>query len=404
MRYFILCFFCFSVFSEPVVNGIDIFFEDGHVNTIKNKKIALLTNHTGVDKNLNTTVERFHKEAKDFSLVAIFSPEHGINGNQYGNEKIENTKYNDIKIYSLYGETRRPTKEMLKNIDIIFFDMQDIGTRAYSYVNTLFYVMEEAAKNNVSVYVLDRPNPMGGNIVDGPMLEEKYRSFMGYINVPYCHGMTAGELAKYFNEEYNIKCDLTVIPMKGWKRKMNFKQTKLSWVPPSPNIPEATTAYYYPVTGILGELKIANIGIGYTLPFKIFGAPWINAEKFAQKLNEQKLKGVKFLPFHFKPFYGRYKNENCQGVIIVITSEETFQPLSVQYLLIGILKSMYPKEFMSRLEDSNDKIEMFCKANGTDQIYKILKTKKYPAWELIGYDKEKRKEFLQKRKKYLIYE
>ena len=199
---------------------------------------------------------------------------------------------------------------MLKGIDLLIYDIQDIGSRSYTFLSTLLYVMEEAAKQQIKVMVLDRPNPINGIVMDGPMLEEKWRSFLGYINVPYCHGMTIGELAQYFNGEYKIGCDLEVIPMKGWKRTMSFKDTHLPWVPTSPHVPEAETALVYPVTGILGELGIVNIGIGYTLPFKLIGAPWIQAEAFAEQLNQQQFPGVRFLPFYYRPFYGKFEGEN----------------------------------------------------------------------------------------------
>jgi len=337
---------------------------------------------------------------KELSVKALFSPEHGINGENFAGKNIKNKKYNNIPIFSLYGKTRRPTKKMLKNIDIIFFDIQDIGTRSYTYATTLFYMMEEAKKQNKEVFVFDRPNPMG-DIIDGPILENKYRSFVGYINVPYCHGMTIGELALFFNAEYNINCKLTVVPMKGWKRDMCYSDTKHVWIPTSPNIPEPDTPFFYPMTGILGELNIVNIGIGYTLPFKIIGAPWINAKLFAQKLNNQKLKGVEFLPFYFKPFYGLYRGENCQGVKIIIKDKKKCKPVCVQYFIVGMLKSLYPKIFIDKLRKAPKK--MFCMINGTDKVYEILLKEKFPAWKLIEFQKRRHLEFLKKRKKYLLY-
>jgi uncharacterized protein YbbC (DUF1343 family) len=234
------------------------------------------------------------------------------------------------------------------------------------------------------------------------MLEEKWRSFIGYINVPYCHGMTIGELAKFFNEEYNVGCKLKVVPMKGWKRFMSFRDTGLAWIPPSPNIPEPDTPLYCPATGILGELSILSIGIGFTLPFKIVGAPWMDAKEFAEKLNAQKLPGVYFQPFYFRPFWGLYKGIDCQGVLIQISDAKIYKPLSVQFLLLGMIKSLYPKEFTKRLIESSSK-DLFCKANGTDAVYEILLKEKYPAWKLIDLHKAEREAFLEKRKKYLIY-
>lgn len=381
--------------------GADVFFEEGHDLNLKNKNVALATNHTGVNRQLILTSDAFKQCC--FKLVALFTPEHGLKGAGYAFEKIEHSKdVSGIPVYSLHGETRRPTEEMLKGIDVIIYDIQDIGVRAYTYATTLFYIMEEAAKRNIAVTVLDRPNPIGGKVVDGPMLEDEFRSFIGYINVPYCHGMTIGELAHFFNEEYKLKCKLTVIPMRGWKRAMSFQDTGLKWIPPSPNIPEPDTPFFCASTGILGEIELVNIGIGYTLPFKLVGADWIDADLFASSLNKLKLPGVEFVPFHYKPFYGSYKGKDCHGVLIVIRNPLEYKPLSVQFALFGILKSLYPKEFEKRISQITPaKKRLFCLAVGGEEVYSILQNEKYVTWKLLDFGKNKREEFLKKRQKYL---
>jgi uncharacterized protein YbbC (DUF1343 family) len=391
-----------NILSEKVSLGVDVFFEQD-LSRFKGKKIALAINHTSVDQSMQSTLSLFLKQNPKLSISALFSPEHGIDGKAHAGESVDHSFFQNIPIYSLHGKTRRPTQEMLQGIDVIIYDIQCTGVRAYTYPTMLFYIMEEAAKRNIEVIVLDRPNPIGGNIIDGPMLDEKWRSYIGYINVPYCHGMTIGELALFFNTEYKIECQLQVVSMKGWKRTMSYRDTKLPWIPPSPHIPEADTPMFCPMTGILGELQIANIGIGYTLPFKIVGAPWIQASVFAEKLNAQKLPGVYFYPFHFRPFYGSYKDVSCEGVLIQVTDPKNYHPVSVQYLLLGMLKSLYPEEFLKRLEKSKNSIDLFCKANGTDMIYKILLEEKYPAWKLIEFQKNERDLFLEKRKKFLLY-
>jgi uncharacterized protein YbbC (DUF1343 family) len=403
MRFFWLLLFPIFLSAQTIKLGVDRYFEEGFATHHQKKKVGLITNHTGVDQNLTSTIELFRKKG---GLVALFSPEHGISGAEYATAKIENGKdKSGIKIFSLHGETKRPTEEMLQGIDLLVFDIQEVGCRSYTYISTLFYVMEEAAKKKIPFVVLDRPNPMGGKIVDGPMLEEKWRSFLGYVNVPYCHGMTVGELALFFNEEYKIGCQLQVVPMVGWKREMTFKETGLTWVPTSPYIPEPDTPFYYATTGILGALGVVNIGIGYTLPFKVIGAPWIVASELVDKLNGQKLPGVKFLPFHYKPFYGKFKDQECQGVQIVITDPTTYRPVTVQYLLIGMLKSMYPNAFKTKLgEMTAAEKTSFCKVNGSEEILRIIEKETYSAWKLIGYQQEERKAFLEKRKKYLLYE
>lgn len=403
----ILCFFLpIHLLAASLVEvGLDRFFKDHHEKLIFKKKIGILTNQTGRSSQGESTVDLFLREAKDYEVIALFSPEHGIDGQGYAWEKIQNSTYKKhIPIYSLHGATRRATPEMLRGIDVIIFDIQDIGTRTYTYGSTLFYLMEEAAKTGISVIVLDRPNPMGGHLVDGPMLENAFRSYIGYINIPYCHGMTLGELAHYFAAEYKVKCDLTVIPMSGWKRSMTYEQTGLQWIPTSPNIPESTTPFFAASTGILGELSLVNIGIGYTLPFKVVGAPWIDADRFADALNNQKLPGVHFLPFHYRPFYGSYKGKDCHGVKIQITDYALYRPLSVQYLLLGILKSLYPKEISSRLAAMpQTQKDLFNKANGNSTAMQSLIHDKFTAWKLINYQKEERDAFIHKRRKYLLY-
>ena len=386
--------------------GVDCLFrEEGFQSLLKGRCVGLVTNQTGVDGNLTSTIALF-RESKLFTLKALYAPEHGIDGKGYAGEKVGNSKGpGDVPIYSLHGKTRRPTEEMLSGIDVLVFDIQDVGVRAYTYLTTLCYVMEEAAKRKIGVVVLDRPNPLGGSVVDGPMLQEKWRSYIGYLNVPYCHGMTVGELARFFNAEYKIGCRLRVVPMKGWKRSMTFKETGLNWVPTSPQVPEADTPFYMASTGILGELGIVSIGIGYTLPFKVVGAPWIEAEQFAAKLTEQKLPGVKFVPFHFRPFYGVYKGKDCEGVRLVITDAAIYRPLSAQYLLIGVLKSLYPTEVSKRFKSlKEEKKDLFCKANGNDKMWRWLFKEKYIAWKFIGFQKKEREDFLERRKKYLLYD
>jgi uncharacterized protein YbbC (DUF1343 family) len=406
MKYLSLCFlFWQALFAEPRIQlGVDVFFQEERYQALKGKKVALLTNHTGVDGQQRPTLELLQQAAKEFKIVALFSPEHGLTGVAYAAENVEHKKEGKLHCYSLHGSHRRPTPEMLKGIDVIIYDIQEIGCRSYTYATTLYYVMEEAAKKGIEVMVLDRPNPMGGVVVDGPMLHDDSRSFLGYINVPYCHGMTIGELARFFNEEYHVKCRLKVVPLKGWKREMTFQETGLVWIPTSPQIPEADTPFFYPATGLLGELQLVSIGIGYTLPFKVVGAPWIDAKAFVKALNEQKLKGVKFLPFHFKPYFGPYKTEECHGARILITDPKQFRPVSIDYIMMGVLKSLYPQEVVKRLKALPEKKRaLFCKANGNRVIWDLLLKEKYAGWKMVSVDRDERKAFLDKRQKYLLY-
>lgn len=359
-----------------------------------------MINQTSKNSSGKPTVDLFMKDPR-FQLSVLFAPEHGLDGSHYAAEFIGHGSHNGISLFSLHGEKRRPSQKILEKLDLIIYDIQSIGTRSYTYESTLYYLMEEAAKYGKEIIVLDRPNPMGGLVVDGPTLDEKYRSFIGYIRIPYCHGMTIGELAQLFNKEYQIGCKLTVIPMKGWKRGMDFAATGLPWIPPSPNIPESNTPYYYASTGIIGELKAVNIGVGYTLPFKVIGAPWIKGKVFADHCNAQKLPGVTFHPFSYKPFFGQYKKECCEGVYIQITDSNAYKPVTVQYLLLGLFKSLYPKQFQKWLQQAEK--TLFQKAAGSEKILQLLKQENYPFWKIKELIEKDVQEFLPIRQKYLLY-
>jgi uncharacterized protein YbbC (DUF1343 family) len=391
--------------APKVCVGSEQLWSDPVADLLKGKRIGLITNHTAVNSRMQSTIDGLKSQAhtRGYVLAALFAPEHGIHGSLHAAEEVQDEIDPDgIPIFSLHGKTRRPTADMLKRVDLLIYDIQDIGVRSYTYVTTLFYAMEEAAKRKIPVIVLDRPNPINGLIVDGPMLTEKWRSFLGYVNVPYCHGMTVGELAKFFNEEYHVGCSLYVVPMKGWARWMSFSDTGLAWIPTSPHIPEANTAFFYPTTGLLGELSLINIGIGYTLPFKVVGAPWIDAQAFAKALNKQHFPGVYFEPFHYRPFYGKFAHENCQGALIVITNPSVYKPVYTQYLILGTLKSLYPKEFKEALMSAQKNRELFCKVTGTDEVYRIMKELPYLVWSLKQLHQKEREEFMSLRQKYLL--
>lgn len=399
------CLFFDAALYAKVQLGIETLFSPSYQSVLRGKQIGLITNHTAIDSKGNSTIHIFKQNAQvhGYSLVALFAPEHGLKGLHHAGESVPDERDADkIPIYSLHGSTRHPTPAMLKGVNLIIYDIQDIGSRSYTYISTLFYVMEEAAKAHIPLLVLDRPNPLGGLLIDGPMLEEEWRSFVGYINVPYCHGLTIGELAQYFNGEYKVGCNLTVIPMKGWQRRMTFEETGLTWIPTSPQIPELQTTFYYPTTGILGELQIVNIGIGYTLPFKVVGAPWIDAEQFSTQLNAQNFPGVCFHPFHYSPFFGRFAGQACHGVLIIMTDPRAYLPVTTQYLILGVLKTLYPSHFQKGLEDSSKRRDFFNKINGTAEVYRILKEEPYVVWKLRGLHQKERDRYLRKRQAYLI--
>ncbi|MCX8081891.1 MAG: DUF1343 domain-containing protein [bacterium] len=366
---------------------------------LQGKKVGLITNQTGMDSNLIPSVEIISR-LPDVKLVALFGPEHGFKGGRMGIITGEGEE-KGIKVFSLYGATRRPTAEMLKGIDVLIFDIQDVGARSYTYISTMRYCMEEVAKNNIQFVVLDRPNPLGGLLVDGPVLDMNFESFVGSAPIPYVHGMTVGEIALFLNKELNINCNLTVIKMEGWKREMLWEDTGLIWIPTSPHIPEPDTPFFYPITGILGELGLVNVGVGYTLPFKLVGAPWIDAEKITSYLNNKKLSGVYFQTFHFTPFYGLYNGQECNGFRIIITDKRKYKPVEICYHIIEALLKLYPEKFnFSAASPSN--IDMFDKVNGSDKIRKLVQ-RGAKAEEIVNSYQSSLKEFIEKRKKYLLY-
>ncbi|MCM8788256.1 MAG: DUF1343 domain-containing protein, partial [Candidatus Omnitrophica bacterium] len=365
-----ICVYACAVANCQVKTGLEVL-RERNFDILTGKKVGLITNQTGVDKNFYSIVDIL-RNTEGIKLVAIFAPEHGFLGGVQGNISDSIESKTRIPIYSLYGSTRIIPDEKLKDIDVIVFDIQDIGSRSYTYISTMKLAMEQAAKNGKEFIVLDRPNPINGIIVDGPVLESRFISFIGISEIPYVHGMTIGELALYFNSELKINCNLTVVPMEGWKRTMAWKDTGIYWVPTSPHIPEPDTPLYYPITGVIGELSLVSVGVGYTLPFKIVGAPWIDAEKFSGELNKKNLSGVIFQPFYFKPYYGIYKDRFCAGARIIIKDAGNYKPFATGLAIMEVLLRLYPEEFNFSQKKNKDRILTFDKTCGTDAIRKKL--------------------------------
>lgn len=391
--------------ATPAVKlGIDVLIEK-HAEMLKGKRVGLITNATGVDGKLRSTADIIYG-MPNVRLTALYAPEHGIRGGVMGYTKDETDPKTGIKVISV--GTGIPTAKMLNGIDILLFDMQDIGSRSYTYISTMKNCMSAAAKYNIPFVVLDRPNPIGGLTVDGPVLDMQFQSIVGIGPIAYVHGMTIGELAGFFNTEMGINCELKVIRMEGWRREMYWEDTKLVWVPTSPHIPEPDSPLFYPVTGILGELSMVNIGVGYTLPFKVVGAPWIDAEKFVAALNSRNLPGVFFQPFYFKPFYGLFfnakdkeKTPQCNGFRIIITDRKRYLPVVTGYHILELLLSEYPQNCNFKNNRPNN-ISMFDKVNGTDMMRKQFQNG-IPAESIINGYQPALKEFIKKRKRYLLY-
>jgi uncharacterized protein YbbC (DUF1343 family)/CubicO group peptidase (beta-lactamase class C family) len=331
-----------TVPDAPVLTGIDVLARDGF-KPLAGMRVGLVTNHTGRDRSGRLTIDLLFK-APGVKLTALFAPEHGIRG--LADDKISDTKdeQTGLPIYSLYGDSRRPKPEHLKDLDALVYDIQDVGARCYTYITTLGYVMEEAAKAKLPIFVLDRPNPINGVDVDGPVADSDKLSFTAYHPIPMRHGMTVGELARFFNDERKIGADLRVIKMENWRRAMWFDATNLTWVNPSPNMRSLTEATLYPGVCLL-ETTNVSVGRGTDTPFEIVGAPWIDAQKYANYLNGRKITGLRFVPIRFKPNASVFKNEECGGVNIVITDRGRLQPLLAGMEMAAALHYLYPAEW-----------------------------------------------------------
>jgi uncharacterized protein YbbC (DUF1343 family)/CubicO group peptidase (beta-lactamase class C family) len=328
--------------NAQVLTGIDVLERDGF-QQLKGMRVGLVTNHTGRDRAGQQTIDVLSKAA-GVRLVALFSPEHGIRGN--ADEKVSDSKdeRTNLPIYSLYGESRRPLPEQLKDLDALVFDIQDIGTRFYTYISTLGYVMEEAARAHLPVIVLDRPNPINGVDVEGPVADADKLSFIAYHTIPVRHGMTIGEIARLFNETRKIGCDLRVVKMENYRRSMWFDSTNLTWVNPSPNMRSLTEATLYPGVGLL-ETTNLSVGRGTDTPFEVVGAPWLDGQRVAALLNERGLAGVRFVPVRFTPKTSVFKNEECGGLNIIVTDRTQFRPVLAGLEIAVAIRRLYPSEW-----------------------------------------------------------
>lgn len=405
--FFVMAFAAAAVAASALVKpGVETLRDNGF-KVLEGKRVGLITNPTGVDNNLKSTVDILH-EAPNVQLVALYGPEHGVRGDVHAGDKVDNSvdPATGVKVYSLYGKTRKPTKEMLKDIDVLVYDIQDIGCRSFTFISTMGVAMEACAEQGKEFVVLDRPNPLGGFKVEGNLVENGFTSFVSQFPIPYIYGLTPGELAMMLNEEGMLeggkKVKLTVVPMTGWHRYMNYRQTEMPWLLPSPHIPNPDVSDYYPATGILGELYVISIGVGYTLPFQLIGAQWIDAEKFAMKMNALQLPGVIFRAIHYKPFYGTGKGENLQGVHIYIT-DALDAPLSlIQFYAMQVLAEMYPDHKAFELEGAEKRFGMFDKVCGSDQI-RLRFTKNYRVADIIDYWNKDAEAFKAKSAKYYLY-
>lgn len=382
---------------------------DGGFAQLKGKKVGLITNPSGVDNNLKSTIDIL-SDAEGVELVALYSPEHGVRGDIYAGAKVDTyvDKKTGVKVYSLYGKNKKPSKEMLKDVDVLIYDIQDNGCRSFTFISTMGLCMEACAENGKEFMVLDRPNPLSGLKVEGCLVEEGFFSMVSQFAIPYMYGLTPGELALMLNDgmlKDGKKAKLTVVPMTGWHRYMTFDQTGMPWILPSPHQPYPQSAVYYPATGIIGELYNISIGVGYTMPFQLICASWIEADKFCDRLNALNLKGVVFRPIHIKPFYSQSKGENIQGVQLYITDVLDAELTMIQFHAMEILAEMYPDK---RLLDENgqgtlgNRWRMFDLVCGTNKI-RLEFSKNYKVADIKDYWDKDVDAFKEKSKKYYLY-
>lgn len=391
--------------KPKVKTGIDVL-KERNFDVLKGKRVGLITNPTGVDQNLKSTVDLLF-EAKDVKLVALYGPEHGVRGDRSAGEHVDfyTDSLTKLPVYSLYGKTRKPSPDMLKDIDVLVYDIQDNGCRSYTYISTMGLAMEAAAENNKEIVVLDRPNPLGGEKIEGNLAEDGFISFVSQFKIPYVYGLTCGELAKFLNEEGMLKdgkkCRLTVVPMKGWSRNMTFRETGLSWVLTSPHLPYMESAEYYVTTGVLGELGIVSEGVGYTIPFQTFAAEWIDGKALADKMNAFGLKGVIFRPITYVPYYGGHAKKELHGVQVHITDMRKFNLMSLQFLFMQANNELYPEKNPFQMA-TKARIDFFDKVAGSDQV-RVLFTKNMKYADVEKYLNKDVESFRNKTKKYRMY-
>lgn len=400
-----------DIIAAPKVKaGIEVL-RDMNFEPLKGKRVGLVTNPSGVDHQLRSTIEILYN-APEVNLVALYGPEHGVRGDVYAGGHVTDSvdPATGLPVYSLYGPTRKPTAKMLEGIDVMVYDIQDTGTRYYTFISTMGLVMEACSALGIEVMVLDRPNPLGGNKIEGCVVEQPFNSFVSQYKIPVIYGLTPGELANLINEEGlnrgqlgnqdPVKCKLTVIPMEGWKRDMVYEDTGLPWVLPSPNIPYGYTAIYYACSGPCGEIyNYMQVGISYTIPFQVFAAAWIDADKLRAKLDSYNLPGVVFRPIYYKPFAGSQAGKVIGGVQPYITDYDACRLSEVQFYVMQACAELYPDHLPF---GPNEKIGLFNKVCGTDYIKKTF-SQRYRVEDIQDYWRKDEDAFRKLSAKYHLY-
>ncbi|WP_313131071.1 exo-beta-N-acetylmuramidase NamZ family protein [Anaerocolumna sp.] len=371
---------------------------DKYMYLFEGKRVGLITNPTGVNSELESTIDILHRKV---NLVRLFSPEHGVRGDIQAGETVENyvDESTSLPVITLYGKNKKPSKEMLEDIDILAMDIQDVGSRLYTYLYTMSYCMQGCAQFGKTFVLFDRPNPIGGESVEGNMIQERFTSFVGLHPITYRYGLTIGELAEFFNKEFHIQCDLKVIPMEGWTRSMFYEDTNLAWILPSPNMPTVDTAFVYNATCIFEGTNISE-GRGTAKPFEFVGAPWLNAGRLAEVMNDLKLEGVAFRPAYFTPTFSKHVNELCRGIQLHVTNRRTFCAVKTGLHLLEEIKRMSGEKFQFLPAFSEKGKPMIDYNTGSDYI----RTQDFSAKEVYEQWKKEEEEFKHRKVKYHIYE
>ena len=401
---------CMNVHAPLVRTGIEVLRDRGF-DVLQGKRIGLVTNPSGVDSNLNSTIDILYN-AEGVKLVALYGPEHGVRGDKYAGDKVgeETDLTTGLPVHSLYGASRKPTAKMLEGLDAVVYDIQDIGVRSYTFISTLGLVMEACGELGIEVIVLDRPNPLGGLKVEGPLVRDGYHSFISQYKIPYVYGLTVGELALMLNSEglncgqrgtqKPARCNLTVIPMEGWTRDMLYIETRLPWVLPSPNIPFCDTPQYYASAGIAGELSnFLQIGIGYTLPFQVFAAQWIDPAALKAELDSYELPGVAFRTIVYKPFSGSQAGKLVKGVQYFFTDYEKASITEVQFRVLQAIARLYPDR---RAFEAATAVGAFDKVCGTNYVREEF-GRRYEFDDISRYWHSDADRFREMSKKYWLY-
>ncbi len=381
---------------SKVVLGIENI--DKYINIFEGKKVGLITNPTGIDSNFKSSIDILKEKT---NLVALFSPEHGIRASIQAGQRLDTyvDEETGITVYSLYGASKKPSKEIMDKIDIIAIDIQDNGSRYYTFIYTMAYCMQTCAEYGKTFVVFDRPNPINGVQVEGNKLDtSKYRSFVGYYEMPQRHGLTMGELAKLFNEEYGINCKLEVIPMTNWQRTMDFEDTHLPWVIPTPNLPTIASAFTYNATCIFEGTNVSE-GRGTTTPFELIGAPWLKSEQLSRELNSLNIEGVYFRPQYYTPTFSKYAGELCGGVYVHITDRKAFNSVKCSFIILDFIRKHYSEHFRINKPYKEGSPSLFEFEAGTDLFIK-QEVSIEEQLKVLDHDAA---EFNLIRQKYLLY-